>query len=92
MGPAPAPDRRGVALARPPHDRGRAATLYGIITGYRDADQTPLWIAAAVPDPAGAHQVHSLRWRHASRGLAALEDAAAWIADVEIARRLVVAV
>lgn len=67
-------------------------TLYGIITGYRDADQTPLWIAAAVPDPAGAHQVHSLRWRHASRGLAALEDAAAWIADVEIGRRLVVAV
>jgi hypothetical protein len=69
-------------------------TLYGIITGYRDADQTQRWIAAAVPDEQGAHQVHSLRWRHASRGMAALEDAAAWIADAELraARPLVVAV
>lgn len=69
-------------------------TLYGLITGYRDADQTPRWIAAAVPDEQGAHQVHSLRWRHASRGLAALEDAAAWIADAELraVRPLVVAV
>jgi len=69
-------------------------TLYGLITRYRDADQTPRWIAAAVPDPAGAHQVHTLRWRHASRGLATLEDAAAWIDDAELraARPLVVSV
>jgi hypothetical protein len=69
-------------------------TLYGIITGYWDSEYKPRWIAAAVPDEAGAHQVSSLRWRHASRGLAALEDAAAWIADAELraARPLVVAV
>jgi len=69
-------------------------TLYGLITRYRDADQTPRWIAAAVPDDNGAHQVHTLRWRHASRGLATLEDAAAWIDDAELnaARPLVVAV
>jgi len=71
-----------------------AATLYGIITGYRDADGTPRWIAGAVPDEDGAHQVSTLRWRHASRGMAALEDAAAWIADAETstARPLAVAV
>ncbi|MEU1276504.1 hypothetical protein [Streptomyces sp. NPDC005799] len=69
-------------------------TLYGIITRYRDADGTPRWLAGAVPDEAGAHQISTLRWRHASRGLAALEDAAAWITDAEqtAARTLVVAV
>ncbi|MFC8361090.1 hypothetical protein ACFUIY_14605 [Streptomyces griseorubiginosus] len=69
-------------------------TLYGLITKYWDADQTPRWIAAAVPDEAGAHHVSSLRWRYSSRGLAALEDAAAWIADAELraARPLVVTV
>jgi hypothetical protein len=69
-----------------------AATLYGIITGYRDADGTPRWIAGAVPDEDGAHQVSTLRWRHSSRGLAKLEDAAAWIAGTDAARPLVVAV
>ncbi|MFC7906420.1 hypothetical protein [Streptomyces nigra] len=59
------------------------ATLFGIITRYRDADHAPRWIAAAVPDEAGAHQVSTRRWRHASRGLAALEDAAAWITAVD---------
>ncbi|MFI1723880.1 hypothetical protein [Streptomyces sp. NPDC020489] len=80
-------------VTRQPQTVTRAA-LYGIITRYRDAQGTPLWIAGAVPDEAGAHQVHSLRWRYSSRGLAALEDAAAWIADVETApqRPLVVAV
>lgn len=70
------------------------ATLYGIITRYRDAGGTPLWIAGAVPDEDGAHQVSMLRWRHASRGLVALEDAAAWITNAETApqRTLVVAV
>lgn len=69
-------------------------TLYGIITRYRDADHVPRWIAAAVLDKDGAHQVSTLRWRHASRGLAALEDAAAWITDAEVsaAGPLVVAV
>ncbi|MDT7847249.1 hypothetical protein [Streptomyces justiciae] len=70
------------------------ATLYGIITRYRDAEGTPRWIAGAVPDEDAAHQISMLRWRHASGGLAALEDAAAWIADTETApqRPLVVAV
>lgn len=70
------------------------ATLYGIVTGYRDAQGTPLWIAGAVPDEDGAHYVSGLRWRHSSRGLAALEDAADWIAEAETApqRTLVVAV
>ncbi|MDX5569358.1 hypothetical protein PYK79_47285 [Streptomyces sp. ID05-04B] len=69
-------------------------TLYGIITAYRDTEGRRLWIAAAVPDPDGAHQVSTLRWRHASNGLTNLDQAAAWIADAELrARRpLVVAV
>jgi hypothetical protein len=68
-------------------------TLYGIITRYREADGTPRWLAAAMPDEDGAHQVSTLRWQHAARGLAALEDAAAWIAsaDQHVARPLVVA-
>ncbi|WP_327403872.1 hypothetical protein OG194_29825 [Streptomyces sp. NBC_01288] len=58
------------------------ATLYGIITGHFGSEGEPLWIAGAVPDEAGAHQVSLTRWRHTSRGLAALEDAAAWITGV----------
>ncbi|MFJ4322207.1 hypothetical protein ACIP3A_03675 [Streptomyces tricolor] len=69
-------------------------SLYGLITRYRDAAGTPLWIAGAVPDPDGAHQVSTLRWRYASRGLVTLEEAAAWVADAELApgQPLVVAV
>lgn len=68
--------------------------LYGIITGYHDSNGHPLWIAAAVPDQAGAHQVSTLRWRHSSNGLTTLDEAAAWIADAELRaqRPLVVAV
>jgi hypothetical protein len=69
-------------------------TLYGIITAYRNAEGTRLWIAGAVPDQGGAHQVSTLRWRHASRGLEDLAEAAAWIATIETRARgpLVVAV
>ncbi|MDX3455095.1 hypothetical protein PV396_24660 [Streptomyces sp. ME02-8801-2C] len=69
-------------------------TVYGIITGYRDADHVQRWIAAAVPDPDGAHQVSTLRWRHSSKGLATLGEAAAWITDAETRpqRSLVVSV
>ncbi len=69
-------------------------TVYGIITGYRDADHVQRWIAAAVPDPDGAHQVSTLRWRHASSGLPGLTEAATWITDAEkrAQRPLVVAV
>lgn len=69
-----------------------ASTLYGIITRYRDADGTPRWLAAAVPDKDGAHQISTLRWRHSSRGLAELEDAAAWITDAETVRAVAVAI
>ncbi|WP_406157685.1 hypothetical protein [Streptomyces canus] len=69
-------------------------TLYGIITSYFDSEGKTCWLAGAVPDENGAHHVSSLRWRYSSRGLAALEDAAAWIAGVELStpRSLVVAV
>jgi len=96
------PGRRSATAASEPHQflvpREAATvtreTLYGIITSYLDSEYKPRWIAAAVPDENGAHQVSSLRWRHSSRGLAALEDAAAWIADAELTapRTLVVAV
>ncbi|MFE3855227.1 hypothetical protein ACFXPN_29350 [Streptomyces griseorubiginosus] len=96
------PGRRSATAASEPHQflvTRQAATvtretLYGIITSYLDSEYKPRWIAAAVPDEAGAHHVSSLRWRHASRGQAALEDAAAWIADAELTapRTLVVAV
>jgi hypothetical protein len=68
--------------------------LHGIITGYRDATGTVRWIAATLPDPDGAHQVHSLRWRYSSNGLADLDAAAAWIAsaDTRTPHPLVVAV
>lgn len=70
------------------------ANLYGLITRYRDADHTPRWLAGALPDTDGAHQVHSLRWRYSSNGLADLAAAAAWIAgaDTRTQRPLVVAV
>lgn len=70
------------------------ATLYGIITGYREASHAHRWIAGALPDTDGAHQVHSLRWQYTRNGLATLDEAAAWIAAVETsaARPLVVAV
>ena len=61
------------------------ATLYGIITAYRDADHALRWIAAAVPDAGGAHQVSTLRWRHSSRGLDQLEQAAAWLTEITTA-------
>ncbi|WP_326780400.1 hypothetical protein OG481_09650 [Streptomyces longwoodensis] len=69
-------------------------TLYGIISGYFNASGTKLWVAGARPDPDGAHQISTLRWRHASPGYEDLAAAAAWIADVETApqRPLVVAV
>lgn len=60
------------------------ATLYGIVSGYFGSEGEPLWIAGAVPDEGGAHQVSLTRWRHASRGLATLEDAAAWITGVAL--------
>ena len=68
--------------------------LYGIITAYRDADGTRRWIAGAVPDSDGAHQIDTLRWRHASDGLAAVGEAAEWITTVDSApqRPVVVAV
>ncbi|MGW5736963.1 MULTISPECIES: hypothetical protein [Streptomyces] len=68
--------------------------LHGIITGYRDASGTQRWIAAAQLDPEGAHQVHTLRWRHSSNGLADVDAAAAWIAsaDTRTPHPLVVAV
>ena len=78
--------RQGAAVTK--------ATLYGVITRYRLADGTPLWMAGAVPDEDGAHHVSVMRWRYASDGLAELEDAAAFIADAETApqRPLVVSV
>lgn len=68
--------------------------LYGIVTAYRDADGTRRWIAGAAPDPDGAHQISTLRWRHASDGLDSLEEAAEWIGTVGTLpqRPLVVAV
>lgn len=69
-------------------------TLYGIITRYRDAEGISHWLAGAVLDPDGAHQVHSLRWRYSSNALDTVDEAAAWIAGAEIRpqRPLVVAV
>ncbi|MFC5217275.1 hypothetical protein [Streptomyces coerulescens] len=61
------------------------ATLYGLITAYRDAEGTARWIAGAVRDDQGAHYVSSLRWRHRSAGLTDLDAAAEWIATVETA-------
>jgi hypothetical protein len=86
-----------------PHDylvtRERADTvttdnLHGIITRHRDSTGAPRWIAAALHDPDGEHQVHTLRWRHRTAGITELTDAAAWIAtaDTRPQRPLVVAV
>jgi hypothetical protein len=70
------------------------ATLYGIVTAYRDASGTRRWIAGAEPDDDGAHQISTLRWRHSSNALDSVAAAAAWIADAETRthRPLVVAV
>ncbi|WP_055535660.1 hypothetical protein, partial [Streptomyces graminilatus] len=69
-------------------------TVHGIITGYRDADHVQRWIAAAIPDPDGAHQVSTLRWRHSSTGLTTLDEAATWTATAHTTpqRPLVVSV
>ncbi|MFF6985647.1 hypothetical protein [Streptomyces sp. NPDC010273] len=58
-------------------------TLYGVISSYAGSTGEQLWVAGAVPDQGGAHQVSLTRWRYASRGLTALEEAAAWIATAE---------
>ncbi|MFF9215574.1 hypothetical protein [Streptomyces viridosporus] len=55
------------------------ATVYGIITAYRDTAGTRRWIAGAEPDPDGAHQISGLRWRHSSNGLDSVEAAAEWL-------------
>jgi hypothetical protein len=55
------------------------ATLYGIITAYRDASGTRHWIAGAEPDPDGAHQISGLRWRHSSNSYDSVEDAAEYL-------------
>jgi hypothetical protein len=56
------------------------ATLYGIITAYRDSTGTRRWIAGAEPADDGAHQISALRWRHSSNALDSIEAAAEWIA------------
>ncbi|MFF9138452.1 hypothetical protein ACF09G_12895 [Streptomyces albogriseolus] len=53
--------------------------LYGIVTGYHDADGTRRWIAGAYPDADGAHQICTLRWAYASNGLSSVDEAAAFI-------------
>jgi hypothetical protein len=92
--PAPGREPHDYLVTREQVDAVTTESLYGIITRYRDAEGTPRWIAGALPDPDGAHQVHSLRWRHRSTGLADLDAAAAWIAGAETRaqRPLVVAV
>ncbi|MBK3572636.1 hypothetical protein JHN63_02110 [Streptomyces sp. MBT65] len=67
-------------------------TVYGIVTWHLGSEIGPLWIAGAVPDEGGAHQISHLRWRHTSRGLVTVDDAAAWIAgaDTRVQRPLVV--
>ncbi|MEU3683716.1 hypothetical protein AB0E99_22650 [Streptomyces sp. NPDC030592] len=42
------------------------ATVYGIITGYRDSSGNPVWQAGCEPTDDGAHQISAIRWRHAS--------------------------
>ncbi|MET9729742.1 hypothetical protein ABZZ79_03445 [Streptomyces sp. NPDC006458] len=55
------------------------ATLYGIVIAYRDSNGARCWLAAAEPADDGAHQVSTLRWRHASTSLASIEEAAEWL-------------
>lgn len=55
------------------------STLYGIITGYRDSSGARVWMAGAEPDPDAAHQISTLRWRHASNGLDSVAAAAEFI-------------
>ncbi|WP_228916795.1 hypothetical protein [Streptomyces sp. DH20] len=54
-------------------------TLYGIITGYHDSTGAQRWIAGCEPDPDGAHQICTLRWRYASNAYESVEDAAEFI-------------
>ncbi|WP_320784140.1 hypothetical protein [Streptomyces sp. CRN 30] len=58
------------------------ATLHGIITAYRQADGTRRWLAGVEPDDTGAHQISTLRWRHASNALDTLAEAAEWTATI----------
>lgn len=55
-------------------------TVYGIVTGYRDATGARRWLAGAQPDSDGAHLIDTLRWRHSSNGLTTVDEAAEWIA------------
>lgn len=55
------------------------ATLYGIITGYRDSSGQRVWMAGAEPDPNGAHQVSALRCRHVSTPCSSVEEAAEFL-------------
>ncbi|MEU9661874.1 hypothetical protein [Streptomyces chartreusis] len=55
------------------------ATLYGIITAYRDSNGVQRWIAGCAPDPDGAHPISTLRWRYASNAYDTAIDAAEFI-------------
>ncbi|MGC5239020.1 hypothetical protein ACPXCH_04480 [Streptomyces albogriseolus] len=53
--------------------------LYGIITSYHDVSGAQRWIAGCEPDPDGAHQICTLRWRYSSNAYESVEDAAEFI-------------
>jgi hypothetical protein len=91
---APGCEPHDFLVTREHADAVTTESLYGIVTRYRDADGSPRWIAGALPDPSGKHQVHSLRWRYRTSGLTDLTEAAAWIAaaDTRTQRPLVVSV
>ncbi|CAL9599500.1 hypothetical protein [Streptomyces sp. enrichment culture] len=55
------------------------ATLYGIITGYRDSSGNPVWQAGCGPADDGAHQISAIRWRHASPAYDSVEACAEFI-------------
>ncbi|MFF3891343.1 hypothetical protein [Streptomyces sp. NPDC001914] len=90
----PSAEPHDYLVTREPADTVTIDNVYGLITRHRDATGAPHWIAAALPDPAGPHQVHTLRWRHRTSGITVLAEAAAWIAaaDTRAQRPLVVAV
>ncbi|MYS44069.1 hypothetical protein GTY23_23120 [Streptomyces sp. SID5998] len=67
--------RQAAALTR--------TTVYGIITGYHDDHGRPRWIAAAVPDPDGAFEIATFRWRHRRNAFEDLAVAADWIATTD---------
>jgi hypothetical protein len=77
---APGAEPHDYLVTRDRVDAVSTDTLHGIITRHRDATGAPRWMAAALPDPDGPHQVHTLRWRHRTAGLTDLDEAAAWIA------------